>query len=521
MTTGRGPAAPGGAPRSPRNSGCDSRQRQRPGESGDEIIDIGAICRTDAIVNAFTARRAGEREPGQGHSGPAGEPEPGAASAAAACAGDVCAADVSGAGMRGSDARSGPGSGPDVRNEPASAGDVRTLFVDRDMSDGDPALCVLAALMADVDEGVGPRSCCHSWQNDIFLRQIRAACRTSRVAGTGGAGSARSPLGWFRAEVPTAVAVAIAAATLAVSGVAGAAMHGRLPWLATTSGQDAAAGQQQVRKAPADRTERPQVAAAGSSLMGIRPGTGAQARAADARAAGAGAQTAGGGARASGPGTSGPVSTYRTTVRGQVPGHGQQGRGPAASTRSSADGRPAGNRGRGRAGISGPASGGPAPGGPAPGGPAPGGPAPGGPAPGGPAPGGATSGGIASGGATSGGIASGGRHQGRSPAAPGVGTPAGQQPNPTAPAGRSANPAAAAAQPANRISGAAQQRSSDAAKRRAASQRPQRPRPAAPWRSLLAGRVRGGAESPREPVTPATLDPVASFAAAPGSRTAT
>ena len=53
MTKGRGPAAPGGTPG---RSGQDLRRRKRPGESGEKITDIGAICRTEAILDALAAR---------------------------------------------------------------------------------------------------------------------------------------------------------------------------------------------------------------------------------------------------------------------------------------------------------------------------------------------------------------------------------------------------------------------------------------------------------------------------------
>jgi hypothetical protein len=53
VTKGRGPAAPGGTPG---RSGQDLRRRKRPGESGEKITDIGAICRTEGILDALAAR---------------------------------------------------------------------------------------------------------------------------------------------------------------------------------------------------------------------------------------------------------------------------------------------------------------------------------------------------------------------------------------------------------------------------------------------------------------------------------
>ncbi len=91
MTTGRDPTAPGGTPRSPRSSGRDSRRRKRPGESGEEIADIGAICRTEAILNALAARRAREREPAAGQSGAAGKPVSEAPGVPERGVGDSCA----------------------------------------------------------------------------------------------------------------------------------------------------------------------------------------------------------------------------------------------------------------------------------------------------------------------------------------------------------------------------------------------------------------------------------------------
>jgi hypothetical protein len=137
VTMGRDPAAPGGTPRSPRSSGRDLRRRERPGASGEEIADIGAICRTEAILHALEARRARDREPAGGQSGAAGS------------GGAVVGSGVSG---------------------------------------GDPALAVLAALASDVDEHAELPCLDDPWQDDAFLRQIRAVCADSRVQGKAGAG---------------------------------------------------------------------------------------------------------------------------------------------------------------------------------------------------------------------------------------------------------------------------------------------------------------------------------------------
>jgi len=163
VTTGCDPTAPGGTPRSPRSSGRDWRRRKRPGESGGEIADIGAICRTEAILNALAATRACEREPARGQSGAAGK-------SASEAPGGMPGNAVSGGGTPGAAESGGAGSGGAV--------------IGSGLSGGDLALAVLAALAADVDEQPEP-PCLHDrWQDDACLRQIRAVYADSTVQGS-------------------------------------------------------------------------------------------------------------------------------------------------------------------------------------------------------------------------------------------------------------------------------------------------------------------------------------------------
>ncbi len=153
MTSGRGPAPRGGTRR---RSGRELRWRKRPGESGEsveEFTDIGAIFRTEAILNSLAARRAAHRTPGAGAPGAGG----------------------SGAGLGAGE----PG------GRAYGAGVPKAEGVDpADAAGGDPALSVLAVLAADVDEHAGPRCRQDPWRDDACLRHARTVYGDSRPPAT-------------------------------------------------------------------------------------------------------------------------------------------------------------------------------------------------------------------------------------------------------------------------------------------------------------------------------------------------
>ncbi len=189
---GRGPSAPG---RNLRRSGRDLRQRKRPGESGGEITDIGAICRTEAILTALATRRAAQA---------GGDP---VLSALAALAADV----DEHAGLR--------------CHGPCRQGRWR-----------DDAF--LRQVRLACGESEVSRAQASATGRPLDLAGARSDRRRRHTHG----GTARTSC---PAGIRNAVAVAAAVSVLVVCGVTAAAMHGRLSWLVTTSRQ-AAAGRQGV-----------------------------------------------------------------------------------------------------------------------------------------------------------------------------------------------------------------------------------------------------------------------------------
>ena len=170
-------------------------------EISHEVIDIGDIRRTEQILNAFAPRRRGVK-----WAGPA--------------------------------------------------------VVD------DPAVSVLAALAADVDDRADPRLG-EVRAERASRRQFSAALArdTGRSPGTRRAGRA----GWHRlgaghagvryVGIRTVASAAIAAVALVTSGVAAAAMHGRLPWLAGNVQRAGAAGEPRLAEARPGAVGRPDASA--------------------------------------------------------------------------------------------------------------------------------------------------------------------------------------------------------------------------------------------------------------------
>jgi len=282
VTNGRGPAAPGGASRSSRSGDRDSRPEHRSGESGEEIADLGAIRRTEALLNAFTAGQPGDWDPAAAHSTTANVPnarERGTAGRGTAGRG------TAGRGTAGSSASepitSEPGGG-----EPGAAqrGTEGGSSVDRSGA-GEPcavprllahpstreALSVLAALVADVDEHAWPSTHHRAGRGDDRIREIRAACGKGRRPGIAGTGTGRIMLACWRAGMRHGMAMTVAASVV-VSGAAAAAIHGRLPWLVTMSGATATGGRTPVssgRGTPRDLSSHPQTAVTrGISIAG-------------------------------------------------------------------------------------------------------------------------------------------------------------------------------------------------------------------------------------------------------------
>ncbi len=234
MTTGRGPVAPGGKPRP---GGRDQRQPKRPGETGgpgEEVADIGAICRTEAILDALAARRATPNTQ------------------------ENC----------------GPPENRHAPRTPASVGD-------------DVVLSALAALAADVDERAGrPDQWC---PGGTFARRIHTghgageppgvpiSARGRLIAAAAGPRRGRrdehtgTMLASLRRGMRHAVTVAAAAAVLVTCGLTAAAMHGRLSWLVITSRPAAGAAQQDGGGAPGA------TAGGARATSGVRPAAAAPA----------------------------------------------------------------------------------------------------------------------------------------------------------------------------------------------------------------------------------------------------
>jgi len=174
------------------------RQWERPGESGVEITDIGAICRTETILDALANRRpappAGNATRAGDTQSTAGEPDAGEQGARAP--------GVAHPGSHDQDARAPGVAHPGARELEAGGGAAEYSVYSAQASTaqgaehaaaprGDQALSVLAALAADVDEPARPSFGEDPWQDDAFLLQVRMACGGSRVPGTASAAAGR------------------------------------------------------------------------------------------------------------------------------------------------------------------------------------------------------------------------------------------------------------------------------------------------------------------------------------------
>jgi hypothetical protein len=186
VTSGGGPAEPGGTPRVPESGTPGSRRRDERGKPADEIVDLGDIRRTEEILAALAASTPGSRDARH-----AGTDEP-VVAALAALAADVRA----GAGS--------PGHEDPVRDEPFR----RRLH----------AAC--------------GRGAAHNRP---------AAPGEGRPGGTAGASRL--------AGLKSAVTAAAAAAAVVASGVAAAGLHGRLPGMAGAAGRKPVSAAQAPRTA--------------------------------------------------------------------------------------------------------------------------------------------------------------------------------------------------------------------------------------------------------------------------------
>jgi hypothetical protein len=176
VITGRGPGAPGITP------GLEfTRGRGSPGGTGQDAVDLSEIRRSDELISRLAARRCVPWGSSRRMAGGSGGSSPRVSGWEAGCAAGV--------------------SPPSGRMAGGSGGSSPR-------ADTDPALSVLAALVADVDSSPGPAS------RPVAGRSAPQPGRAARPAADGSAGGV---VAWLRAAVMGAVVAGLAGTTSLVA----------------------------------------------------------------------------------------------------------------------------------------------------------------------------------------------------------------------------------------------------------------------------------------------------------------